>query len=62
MVAMTIDDVIVQLKTLRDFCETSAEECRAEENVWTKDCIALQTAIDILRGIKPSHEKEKNDQ
>ena len=49
MVPMTLDEVVVQLKTLKDFCETSAEECPTEENVWMKDSVALQTAIDIIK-------------
>ena len=48
MADMTLDEVVVQLKTLKDYCETSAEECPAEENVWMKDAVALQKAIDIL--------------
>lgn len=52
MADMTLDEVIVQLKTLKDYCETSAEECPAEENVWMKDAVALQRAIDILIKLK----------
>ena len=52
MADMTLDEVIVQLKTLKDYCETSAEECPAEENVWTKDTVALQKAMDILIKLK----------
>lgn len=52
MADMTLDKVIVQLKTLKDYCETSAEECPAEENVWMKDAVALQKAIDILIKLK----------
>lgn len=52
MADMTLDKVIVQLKTLKDYCETSAEECPAEENVWMKDAVALQRAIDILTPVK----------
>ena len=56
MKCMTIDEVIVQLKTLKDYCETSAEECPAKENVWTKDAVALQRAIDILSKLKAQNE------
>ena len=52
MADMTLDEVVVQLKTLKDYCETSAEECPAEENVWMKDAVALQKAIDILIKLK----------
>ena len=52
MADMTLDEVIVQLKTLKDYCETSAEECPAEENVWMKDSVALQRAIDVLTPVK----------
>ena len=52
MADMTLDEVVVQLKTLKDYCETSAEECPAEENVWMKDAVALQRAIDILIKLK----------
>lgn len=56
MKCMTIDEVIVQLKTLKDYCETSAEECPAEENVWTRDAVALQRAMDILSKVKAQNE------
>lgn len=49
MTPMALDEVVVQLKTLKDFCETSAEECPAEENVWMRDAVALQRAIDIIQ-------------
>lgn len=52
MADMTLDEIVVQLKTLKDYCETSAEECPAEENVWTKDTVALQKAMDILIKLK----------
>ena len=52
MINMTLDEILVQLKTLKDFCETSAEECPAEENVWMRDSIALQKAMDILTPVK----------
>ena len=56
MADMTLDEVVVQLKTLKDYCETSAEECPAEENVWMKDAVALQRAMDILNKVKAQNE------
>ena len=56
MADMTLDEVVVQLKTLKDYCETSAEECPAEENVWMKDAVALQRAIDILIKLKAQND------
>lgn len=56
MADMTLDEIVVQLKTLKDYCETSAEECPAEENVWMKDAVALQRAIDILIKLKAQND------
>ena len=56
MADMTLDEIAVQLKTLKDYCETSAEECPAEENVWMKDAVALQKAIDILIKLKAQND------
>ena len=56
MADMTLDEIAVQLKTLKDYCETSADECPAEENVWMRDAVALQKAIDILIKIKAQND------
>lgn len=56
MADITLDEIIVQLKTLKDFCETSAEECPADENVWMRDSVALQRAIDIMVKLKAQND------
>ena len=56
MADITLDEIIVQLKTLKDFCETSAEECPADENVWMRDSVALPRAIDIMVKLKAQND------
>lgn len=48
---MDLEEIINQLKSLKDFCDVSNEECPAEENVWKQDSVALKKAIDILRRV-----------
>lgn len=45
---MTNEEVIEQLKSLRDHCESMKEEWSSED-IWNKDVIALNIAIETIK-------------